>query len=208
MVFRYIMQSKPLILQKIIPLSLIVLLLPLASCQVEREQAGRLPDVNVEPGRLPQYDIEGPDVKVGVAKRTVTVPKVIVIQEEQTVEVPYIDVDVPGADRKERTITTEVEVPSSGYNLEIQGIYALNNELWVVSQLEEENPNAPNTRVRVSDRVVVNSPDIPVRQYIIGERPPGSFNEQYTFINNRQQIASELESGQMLYQKPEETALK
>ncbi|MEA5580761.1 hypothetical protein VB620_05320 [Nodularia harveyana UHCC-0300] len=202
------MQSKPLILQKIIPLSLIVLLLPLASCQIEKEQAGSLPEVNVEPGKLPQYDIQGPDVKVGVAKRTVTVPKVIVIQEEQTVEVPYIDVDVPGADRKERTITTEVEVPSSGYNLEIQGIYALNNELWVVSQLQEENPNAPKTRVRVSDRVVVNSPDIPVRQYIIGERPESSFNEQYTFINSRQPITSELESGQMLYQKPEETASK
>lgn len=197
------MQSQPLILRKIMPLLLILLLVPLTSCQIEREQEGRLPDVDVdvEPGRLPEYDIQGPDVEVGVTKRTVTVPKVIVVQEEETVEVPYIDVDVPGAERKERTITTEVEVPSAGYNLDIQGIYAVNNELWVVSQLEEENPNAPQAAVRVSDRVVINAPDTPIRHYVIGEGRKSSFNEQYTFIDSRQQIASQLESGQQLYKQ-------
>ncbi|KST69977.1 hypothetical protein [Mastigocoleus testarum] len=195
------MQSKPLTLRKFLPLSLFILLLPLASCQVKQEEAGRLPDVDITPGKLPEYDIKGPDVKVGVTKRTVTVPKVIVVQEQQTVEVPYIDVDLPGANRKERTITTEVEVPSGGYDLEVQSVYALNNELWVISQLREENPNAPRATVRVSDNIVINAPDIPVRHYIIGERPKGNFNEQYTFINDRQQIASQLESGRQLYQQ-------
>lgn len=195
------MRSQHLILQKVLPLSLIMLLVPLASCQVEKEQAARLPEVDIEPGRLPEYDIKGPDVKVGVTKRTVTVPKVVVVQEQQAVEVPYIDVDLPGVERKERTITAEVEAPSGGYNLEIQGVYAVNNELWVVSQLKEENPNAPKTTVRVSDRIVINAPDIPVRQYIIGQPPTGSFNEQYTFINSREQIASQLANGKQLYSK-------
>ncbi|NES98591.1 MAG: hypothetical protein F6K32_26130, partial [Desertifilum sp. SIO1I2] len=139
------MKSKILSLPKALSFALVLLLFPLASCQVEQEREGQLPDVDVsvEPGQLPQYDIQGPDVNVGVTERTVTVPKVIVIQEEETVEVPYIDVDVPGADREERTITAEVEVPSGGYNLEIQNIYAINNELWVISRLEETNPNAP-----------------------------------------------------------------
>lgn len=197
------MPSPHLILKKVFPLSLIAIAVSLASCQIEKEQSARLPqvDVDVEPGRLPEYDIKGPDVNVGVTKRTVTVPKVIVVQEQQTVEVPYIDVDLPGVDRKERTITSEVEVPSAGYNLEIQNVYAVNNELWVVSQLEEENPNAPKTTVRVSDRVVMNAPDIPVRQYIIGQRPDGNFNEQYTFIDSREQIDSQLGSGKQLYSK-------
>jgi hypothetical protein len=188
-------------MQKILPLSLSMLLVPLASCQIEKEQAARLPEVNIKPGRLPEYDIKGPDVKVGVTKRTVTVPKVIVVQEEETVEVPYIDVDLPGVERKERTITAEVEAPSGGYNLEIQDVYAVNNELWVISRLEEENPNAPKAIVRVSDRIVINAPDIPVRQYIVGDRPSGSFNEQYTFISNREQIDSQLEAGKQLYNK-------
>lgn len=195
------MRSQHLILRKVLPLSLIMLLVPLASCQIEKEQAARLPEVNIEPGRLPEYDIKGPDVNVGVTKRTVTVPKVIVVQEQETIEVPYIDVDLPGVERKERTITAEIEVDKAGYNLEIQDVYAANNELWVVSRLEEENPNAPKTTVRVSDRIVINAPDMPVRQYIIGERPDGSFNEQYTFINNREQIASQLADGKQLYSK-------
>ncbi|MGV2829806.1 hypothetical protein [Myxosarcina sp. GI1(2024)] len=193
------LQRKDLNLAKILPLSLILLLFPLTSCRVEQEQAGRLPDVEVEPGRLPEFDIEGPDVNVGVTERRVTVPKVVVVQEEETVEVPYIDVDVPGAERTERTLTVEAEVPSGGYDLEIQDVYVVNNELWVVSQLEEENPNAAQATVRVSDRIVINAPDMPVRHYIIGERPIGNFNEQHTFIDNREQINSQLESGRQLY---------
>ncbi|NJK38406.1 MAG: hypothetical protein HC920_11995, partial [Oscillatoriales cyanobacterium SM2_3_0] len=169
----------------------------------EQEEAGSLPDVDVsvEPGSLPEYDIQGPDVNVGVTERTVTIPKVIVVQEEETVEIPYVDVDVPGAEREERTITTEVEVPSKGYALNIQGIHVVNNELWVVSQLEVQNPNAVQAITRVSDRVALNAPSMPVRQYVIGERPEGSFNEQYTFISDRQQIAAELDSGRQLYEQ-------
>ena len=55
--------------------------------------------------------------------------------------------------------------------------------------------------MRVSDRVVINAPDIPVRQYIIGEPPNGNFNEQYTFINSREQIDSQLANGMQLYSK-------
>ncbi|MBV6625971.1 MAG: hypothetical protein KI793_24075 [Rivularia sp. (in: Bacteria)] len=197
------MRSQHLIRKKILPLSLITLVVALASCQIEKEQAARLPDVDVdvEPGRLPEYDIKGPDVNVGVTERTVTVPKVVVIQEQETVKVPYIDIDLPGVQKKERTITVEVEVPSAGYDIEIQDVYAVENELWVVSRLEEENSSAPKTTVRVSDRIVLNAPDIPVRHYVIGKTVSNSFNEQYEFINSREQIASLLDSGKQLYKK-------
>lgn len=189
--------------KKILPFALFLVLIPLASCRVEQEKAAKLPDVNVnvEPGQLPRYDIKGPDVNVGVTERTVTVPKVVVVQEEQTVKVPYIDVDVPGAPRQERTITSEVEVPSAGYNLNIRGVYAVNNELWVVSRLEETNPNAPKATTRVSDRIVINAPDMPVRQFIVGARPSGVFNEQYQFIGDRQQIQSQISAGRQLYEE-------
>lgn len=184
-------------------LTFLLFLIPLASCRIEQERAAELPDVdvNVEPGQLPVYDIQGPDVNVGVTERTVTVPKVIVVQEEQTVQVPYIDVNVPGAQREERTITAEVEVPSGGYNLSIQNVYAVNNELWVISRLEETNPNAPRVTTRVADRIVINAPNIPVRHYIMGERPSGVFNEQYEFVGNRQQILPQLEAGRQLYER-------
>lgn len=55
--------------------------------------------------------------------------------------------------------------------------------------------------MRVSDRVVLNAPDMPIRYYVIGERPQGSFNQQYTFIEDRQAIATQLESGRQIYQQ-------
>ncbi|MGP1375930.1 MAG: hypothetical protein ACTS3T_24100 [Almyronema sp.] len=173
----------------------------MGACRVEQEEAGSLPDVDVdvEPGNLPEYDVQGPDVNVGVTERTVTVPKVVVVQEEETVDVPYIDVSLPNADQVERTITPEVEVPSGGYDLTIQGIYAVNDELWVVSDLEEVDDNAPESTVRVSDRVVLNAPDMSVRHFIIGDRPTGAFNEQFTFISSREEIAPQLSEGRQLY---------
>jgi len=184
-----------------IPLLLLLIVMPLGACRVEQEETGSLPDVDVdvEPGNLPEYDVQGPDVNVGVTERTVTVPRVVVVQEEETIEVPYIDVDAPGAERVERTITPEVEVPSGGYDLAIQEIYAVDDELWVVSNLEEVNPEAPETTVRVSDRIVLNAPDMPVRHFVVGERPEGTFNEQYTFINSREEISAELNAGRQLY---------
>ncbi|WP_199311949.1 hypothetical protein [Phormidium tenue] len=177
--------------------------MPLTACRIQQEETGSLPDVDVqvEPGSLPEYDIQGPDVNIGVTERTVTVPRVVVVQEEQTIEVPYIDVDVPGAERVERTITPEVEVPSGGYNLAIQGVHVVDNELWVVSLLEEVDPNALAEAERVSDRVVLNAPDMPIRHFIVGERPEGSFNEQYTFIDNRDEIAPELSAGRQIYDR-------
>jgi len=174
---------------------------PLAACQIEREQAGSLPDVDVdvEPGSLPEYSIEGPDVQVGLTERTVTVPKVVLVQEQETIQVPYIDVDVPGAERTERTVTAEVEVPSSGYDLDIQEIHSVNDQIWVVSRLVEETADAPVVDMRVSDRVVLNAPDVPVRHYVIGDRPEGNFNEQYTFIEDRNQISDRLAQGRLLY---------
>lgn len=199
----YPMKSRSLNSRKALSFALILFLVPLASCRIEQERSAELPDVdvNVEPGQLPTYDIQGPDVNVGVTERTVTVPKVVVVQEEQTVEVPYLDVDVPGAERQERTITAEVEVPSAGYNLEIQDVYAVNNELWVVSRLEETDPNTPQATTRVSDRIVIKAPDMSVRHYIVGERPSGVFNEQYEFVGNRQQILPQLEAGRQLYER-------
>lgn len=197
------MKSKILNPQKALSFAFALLLIPLASCQVEQEREAQLPevDVNVEPGQLPQYDIQGPEVNVGVTERTVTVPKVIVVQEQETVEVPYIDVNVPGAEREERTLTAEVEVPSGGYDLNIQDVYAVNNELWVISRLEETNPNAPQAITRASDRIVINAPSTPVRHYIVGARPSGVFNEQYEFIGNRQEILPQLEAGRQLYER-------
>ena len=53
--------------------------LGLAACDVEQTEDGDMPEVNVEGGNLPEYDVDAPDVDVQM--------------EEQTVEVPTLDVE-------------------------------------------------------------------------------------------------------------------
>jgi|ERR687885_1800 hypothetical protein len=180
--------------QRSLLVSLTALLALSAGCSIEQKRTGKLPDVdvNVEPGRLPKYVIKGPDVNVRTVERTVIVPRVEVVQEKRTIKVPYIDVNLPGVARKEQTLTAEVAVPSAGYNLEIQDVYVVADQLWVIARLKQENPNAPRTATTVSDRIVINAPEMPVRYYIIGERPSGNVGDQYTFIDSRQMIQKQL----------------
>lgn len=73
------------------------LLLVTAGCRVEQEEAGEPPavDVEVSPGNLPEYDVEGPDVDVSTEEQEITVPEVNVTQEEETITVPDVDIEPP-----------------------------------------------------------------------------------------------------------------
>lgn len=157
-------------------------------CNVERTREGRAPDVDVDvdPGRLPRYDVKWADVDVGTREQTITVPVVRVVEETRQITVPYIDVNPPGArDRAERTVTIEVDVPHAGYAVEIAEIRAAHDDLWVVARLTEGDKPAAQVVTRVSDQVIVNVPeDVDVRKVIVGERPSGVFNQQYRFVDS------------------------
>ena len=55
----------------------------ISACDVDQTQEGELPevDVNASGGQLPEYNVTGPEVNVGM--------------ENKTVQVPDVDVDVP-----------------------------------------------------------------------------------------------------------------
>ena len=53
-----------------------VLAFGLAACSVEQTEEGEVPDVDVEGGALPEYDVDAADVDVGTDTATVTVPDV------------------------------------------------------------------------------------------------------------------------------------
>ncbi len=74
----------------------------LSGCDVEQTREARLPDVDVEGGQAPAYDVDAPDVDVGTQERTVTVPDVDidVNKEKRTVTVP--DVDIKRAEAEEQ----------------------------------------------------------------------------------------------------------
>lgn len=74
-----------------------LLALGLAGCDAEVEDPGELPsaDVDVEPGRAPDVDVETPDVDVTTEEKTVEVPDVDVETEKKKVNVPDVDIDIP-----------------------------------------------------------------------------------------------------------------
>lgn len=57
----------------------------LGGCRVDQTQEGELPDVTVEGGQLPRYEVETADVEVGTREETITVPDVdVTMPEERT----------------------------------------------------------------------------------------------------------------------------
>lgn len=75
----------------------VALIFALPGCDVDQIQEGELPtvDVDAEPGTIPEYDVEGPDIDVSTSEQQVSVPDVDVDMEEKTVTTPDIDVDLP-----------------------------------------------------------------------------------------------------------------
>lgn len=67
----------------------------LAGCEVDVEDPGEAPSVDVEPGESPEVDVRGPEVDVETERKRVTVPDVDVHTEEKEVDVPDVNVDFP-----------------------------------------------------------------------------------------------------------------
>jgi hypothetical protein len=62
----------------------------LGACEVKQTQNGQMPDVdvNVSGGQLPEYNVQGPEVKVGT--------------ENKVIEVPTVDVKTPAEQRNQQ----------------------------------------------------------------------------------------------------------
>lgn len=177
----------------------------LASCKVDQKKEAELPEVDVDietaAGQLPSYDVDWADVNVGTTTKTVEIPKVVVVMEEEEVEVPYIDVDMPEdfGDKEERTVRVEAEIDGVAHELDIEKIYASENNLIVVSTLEKGEQNLGDKKMRISDQVTLNAPDLNVKHYIVGEKPERVFNTEYTYVENMSDLNEKLEGYQEIY---------
>ena len=50
--------------------------LAVTACDVEQTEEGEMPNVEVEGGNMPEYDVDTPEVEVRTEERTVDVPVV------------------------------------------------------------------------------------------------------------------------------------
>lgn len=178
----------------------------MASCKVEKEKSGSLPDVdidmdvNADAGTLPEFDVDWADVNVGTTTKTVKIPKVVVIMEEEEVEVPVIDVDMPG-DKMERTLMVEAEVSGKEHEIEIQEIRANENKLYVISTLEEMETTLGDKTLRIQDQVELNAPDLNVKHIIVGTKADRVFNNNYTYVTSMSDVDAMTQNAQVIYKK-------
>ncbi|MEM1328584.1 MAG: hypothetical protein AAGI23_21690 [Bacteroidota bacterium] len=173
------------------------------SCDVDQTQEAEMPevDVDVTEGQMPKYDVNWADVDVRTTTKTVEVPKLVVVMEEEEIEVPVIDFDMPNSGEKvERNIVVETEVQGQAADINIQEIYAVDNNLYVISTLNYMDKDIKDQKMRVSDQVVINaSEDLNVKHYIVGEKPSRDFNGRYTYVNSRSDIENRLNNGKVIY---------
>lgn len=178
----------------------------MVSCDVNKKQEGELPevdmDVDAEAGELPEYNVNWADVNVGTTTKTVEVPKVVVVMEEEEVEVPYLDVNMPdGGEKEERTLMVEAEVSGKEHNMEIKEIWATGKKLMVISELTEMEQSIGDKNMRVSDQVTLNAPDLDVRYYVVGQRPDRVFNTRYTYFNTMEDLKNKVGDHEVIYTK-------
>ena len=66
-----------------ITLPAVALALSLGACSVEKTDDGKMPEVDVKGGDLPNYDVETADVDVGTKKEIIEVPDVNVTMPDE-----------------------------------------------------------------------------------------------------------------------------
>jgi len=179
-----------------------ILAFSICSCDVDQTKEIELPEIDVEAGQLPAFDVDWADVNVGSTTKTITVPKMVVVMEEVEVSVPYIDIDMPddAGEKEEMTLIVEAEVKNNMHNIKINEVHASNRNLYVISELiATEDKLENNQSIRVSDRVVLNAPDLEVKHYIIGKRPEGDHNKQYRYISSKNDIKTKLAKAKRIY---------
>ncbi len=110
----------------------------------------------------------------------------------------------PSANAKEREITVALKVPDGAWNLAIDEVRQVKKELWVVAVLSRD-PNVGGIQMitTLKAKAKLKAPELPVKVFVIGKTWNWEGKEPYKFIKNRKKIAKDLDTGKLLYKKPE-----
>lgn len=77
----------------IVAVVLVVAAFAFGLIDIDQTKETKLPEVAVQGGQAPAFDVDAADVKVGSTTTDVSVPKVDVSSEKVGVEVPTVDVE-------------------------------------------------------------------------------------------------------------------
>ena len=102
----------------------------------------------------------------------------------------------------EREISVALTVPDAAWEISIDEVYQVNNEIWVISTVSR-NPDIMGAQVIsvVKDSVKCTAEDLPVKHFVIGKTWNWSNKEPTTFINTRKELEQDLKQGHLLYKR-------
>jgi hypothetical protein len=72
------------------------LMVPTMGCDIDVNDPGELPDIEIRNGRMPDVEVRGPEIDVNKQKTDIEVPTDIDVKtEKKTITVPDVDVTLP-----------------------------------------------------------------------------------------------------------------
>lgn len=183
-------------------LSILALSIVLTSCDIKKTEGGEMPDVDVDisadSGELPEYDVDWMDVDIKTTTRMVEVPKLVVVMEEEEVEVPVLDIDMPG-EKMERTLMIETEITGKDADLEIQEVRATKNKLYVIATLDDVEMDLDGKTIRKQDQIDINAPSLDVEYIIIGKRPDRKYNNNNMYVSSMNDLNEDIKNARIIY---------
>jgi hypothetical protein len=103
--------------------------------------------------------------------------------------------------RTERRISVSVTVPDMAWRLYIDEIVIVKDEIWVISFLERAPVMAGQMITTATDAVVVNSPDFPIKVFVLGKKWGWKNSENYVFLTNKAEITGQLLGGNRIFKR-------
>ena len=167
----------------------------------------RRPDPDASSSEKASYDLELPTVEVGTVERVMNLPEVDVSMVRKVVRLPFVKLHWKGAtDVREQTLQISVLVPHTGYDLQIRELYLVEDELVLISSLEETDPNRPRSEEPspLRDQMVVSGPPLKLRRYVVTEKlvdveAQGSAR----LVGTREELQPLLEPGRKIWEAPQ-----
>ena len=102
----------------------------------------------------------------------------------------------------EREIIVTLTVPDAAWEISIDEVHVVNNEIWVISTISRD-PDMMGAQVIsvVKASIKCASADGPLKHFIIGKTWNWPNEEPYTFLKSRQELDKDLKSGKPLYKR-------
>jgi len=101
---------------------------------------------------------------------------------------------------KEKEITINLTVPDTTWQITIDDVYIVENELWVISTVSQ-NPDLMGAQVisKIQASVKLAAPDLPVKHFVLGKSWHWENDEPCIFIQDIKQIEKDLKSARHIY---------